>query len=85
MNKKKIAIKLDVDNFTALQKNKGWNESETANNIGVSPEQLWKLKKHKHNPGQEFIAGALAAFPEVSFDVLFIVPESLRERKSITG
>lgn len=83
MYKKKAVIELDIDNFIALQKNKGWNESETAINIGVSPEQLWKLKKHKHNPGQDFIAGALAAFPEVSFDVLFIVPNSLRERKSV--
>jgi len=83
MMKKKAVIELDTDNFTNLQKTKGWNESKTAVNIGVSPEQLWKVKKGKHNPGQDFIAGVLSAFPDVSFGYLFILPESLRERKII--
>lgn len=84
MIKKKAVIELDIDNFSILQRGKGWNESETAVNIGVSPEQLWKIKKGKHNPGQDFIAGVLSAFPDVSFDYLFILPESLRERKGIS-
>jgi len=83
MRKTKFIIQLDIDTFTSFQKKKGWNESETAENLNISPEQLWKLKKGKHNPGQDFIAGALIAFPEASFDDFFILPNSLRERKSI--
>ena len=81
MGKSRAIIKLDIDNFIVLQRSKSWNESETADNIGVSPEQLWKVKKGVHNPGQDFIAGVLTAFPENSFDDFFILPNSLRERK----
>lgn len=83
MHKAKSIIQLDIDTFLSFQKMKGWNESETAANLNVSPEQLWKIKKGKHNPGQDFIAGVLTAFPEASFDDFFIVPNSLRLRKRI--
>ncbi len=83
MRKKRSIILLDVTAFTSFQKCKGWNESETADKLNVSPEQLWKIKKGVHNPGQDFIAGALTAFPEASFDDFFILPNSLRERKGI--
>jgi transcriptional regulator with XRE-family HTH domain len=85
MNKKKFTIEFDIDNFTSFQKKKGWNESETAEKLNISPEQLWKIKKGKHNPGQDFIAGTLTAFPTASFDDFFILPNSLRERKIINA
>lgn len=81
MKKSKLLIELDIETFIAMQKAKGWNESETAANIGVSSEQLWKVKKQIHSPGQDFIVGTLTAFPEADFDELFILPNSLRERK----
>ncbi|WP_371374532.1 helix-turn-helix domain-containing protein [Sporomusa aerivorans] len=83
MHKNKPIIQLDIEAFLSYQKEKGWNESETAVNLNVSPEQLWKIKKGKHNPGQDFIAGVLSAFPESSFDDFFIVPNSLRARKKV--
>ena len=83
MNKKKFVIELDIERFASFQKNKGWNESETAFNLNISPEQLWKIKKGKHNPGQDFIAGTLTAFPDAGFDDLFILPYSLRARNII--
>lgn len=85
MIKKKFIIEFDVDRFIKCQREKGWNESETAERLNISPEQLWKIKKGKHNPGQDFIAGTLTAFPQASFDDFFILPNSLRERKIISA
>lgn len=74
-------VKLDLPSFLLLQKTRNWNDAETAKRLGISPEQLWKIKRGIHNPGVGFIAGLLSAFPTISFDDIFIIPNSLRARK----
>lgn len=82
MNKSKVKAKLNLSNFKKHQELKNWNDSETAIQMGVSPSRICRVKQGD-NPGEEFIVGALKAFPEASFDELFIIPGVMRERKTL--
>lgn len=75
-------IKLNRAEFEKHQAAKGWNDTELAKNMGINRSQVWRVKEGKNEPGRDFIAGALKAFPEASFDELFILPGVLRYRKN---
>lgn len=79
----KITIKLDVKTFEYYQKKHELKETECAEGMGISPSQLWKIKKGVHDPGRDFIAGALKVFREASFDELFFLPGVSRVRNKM--
>lgn len=82
MSKQNILLKRNV--FEEYQFKEGWSDSELAKKMGVNKTQVWRVKGGHNNPGRDFIAGALKAFPQASFDELFYLPGVLRERKDAT-
>lgn len=50
-----------------------------ANAIGVNPSNLSRVLANKQAPGAQFIAGTLVAFPELEFDDLFEVVDSVED------
>lgn len=75
-----MTIKLKLQEFEKHQKDHNLTETECAKLMEVSFSQLWKVKKGIHDPGEEFIAGALKVFTEATFDDLFFLPGVLRGR-----
>jgi transcriptional regulator with XRE-family HTH domain len=69
----KLAIKLKVEEFEKRQKIKGLTDTELAELMEVNRSQIWRVKRGENHPGENFIAGALKAFPEASFDDLFFL------------
>lgn len=82
---KTLTVKLNVKAFEEQQsKYKLIEESKCAKKMELSSSQLWKVKMGIHDPGKDFIAGALKAFPSTSFDELFFLPGVLRVRDDIS-
>lgn len=85
-----MIIKLNVKAFDNAAKSRGWTDVELAKEMGISTTQLWRVRlpeeDPRHNdPGKDFIAGALRAFPEKKFDELFFLARPLRDRNTKTG
>lgn len=78
----KLTIKLKKEIFEAFQQKYNLGETACAERMGISPSQLWKVKAQIHDPGKDFIAGALMVFPEASFDDLFFLPGVSRVRNT---
>lgn len=72
-------IKLNKQALEKRQKDAGLNDTELAKAMGVNRSQIWRVKENKNDPGEEFIAGALKAFPDATFDELFFLHEPLRD------
>lgn len=73
-------IKLRVDVLNQLQKEHNLTNTELAEKMGISRSRLWRAKLPETHPeycspGEDFITGALDAFPELSFDDLFFLDE----------
>ena len=69
-------IKLKVDTFKELTNE--LKDNELAKKMNISTTQLWRVRlpdeDPRHNdPGQDFVAGALKAFPEKRFEDLFFL------------
>lgn len=64
---------LNTIEFTNLQKRLGLSFTKLASKIGVSRSHLWRLIKNQCNPGEQFIAGFKAAFPDEDFDKFFLL------------
>lgn len=80
-------IKLKLAKFNEVVKKEKWSDGELAIKMGVSTTQIWRVRLPdddlRHNdPGGEFIAGALTAFPCLEFNDLFFLTNDLRERKN---
>jgi len=79
--RKELTVKLNIKAFEENQKKYNLNEEgKCAECMEISPSQLWKVKTGIHDPGKDFIAGALKAFPNTSFDELFFLPGVSRQR-----
>ncbi len=75
MRRKELTVKLDIKAFEENQKKYNLNEEgKCAEAMGISPSQLWKVKTGIHDPGKDFIAGALKAFSDTSFEEIFFLP-----------
>lgn len=72
-------IKLKREALEKRQAENNWNDTVLAEKIGVNRTQVWRVKEGRNEPGREFIAGVLRAFPDASFDEFFHVPGALRE------
>ena len=84
--RKDLTVKLNIEAFEKNQNKYNLNEEgKCAQCMGISPSQLWKVKVGIHDPGKDFIAGALKAFPNTSFDELFFLPGVSRERDEFPG
>lgn len=64
-----MKIKLKQANFFKLQG--FYSETEMAEKIGVSREQLWRIKKGRSPVGKNFISKFRKAFPNESVDDYF--------------
>lgn len=79
--RKDLTVKLNIKAFEENQNKYNLKEEgKCAERMEISPSQLWKVKVGIHDPGKDFIAGALKAFPNTSFDELFFLPGVSRER-----
>ncbi|HHW43805.1 hypothetical protein GFC01_12125 [Desulfofundulus thermobenzoicus] len=77
-------IKLNLKAFQNLTN--GLKDSDIAKRMGISTVQLWRVRlpdnDPRHNdPGVDFVAGLLAAFPGVKFEDVFFLDGPLRQRK----
>lgn len=54
-----------------LAKDAGWSGAALADAMGMSEATVSLVRSNKREIGQRFIAGALRAFPSLSFDDLF--------------
>lgn len=80
------SIKLKTDVFDLLTK--GLTDIELSRMMGISTTQLWRVRlpniDPRHNdPGTDFVAGALRAFPHNKFEDLFFLNEPFRGRKAV--
>ena len=59
-----------------LSRNNYKNLSELAHAMGISVSQVYRVRQGKRNINQQFIVGAVKAFPEYRFENLFyLAPE----------
>ena len=75
-------VKLNREALEKLQAKHNINDTELANKMGINRTQVWRVKVGKNDPGTDFVAGALRAFPGVKFDELFILPDVVQARKT---
>lgn len=80
------SIKLRLDVFNELTK--GFTDNELSKIMNISTTQLWRVRlpdtDPRHNdPGADFVAGALRAFPNKKFEDLFFLDEMLRVRNEM--
>lgn len=64
-----IGVRLEVLN--TLQSLYKLSNGAMALKIGVDKTMLWRIKTGRSNPGVEFIAKFLKAFPEMKFEDVF--------------
>ncbi|QAT40873.1 XRE family transcriptional regulator [Clostridium sp. JN-9] len=65
-------IKVNTRKFTELMKVNSLNKSDLAQKLNISRAQLWRVLNNKSNPGEQFIAGFKASFPNEEFDKFFL-------------
>lgn len=80
-----MTIKLKTEVFDELTKE--LTDTEISRLINISTTQLWRVRlpdnDPRHNdPGTDFVAGTLRAFPHKKFEDLFFLAVPLRARKS---
>ena len=73
-------VKINREAFERLQAQYDMNDTELAHKMGINRTQVWRVKAGKNDPGTDFVAGALRAFPGVKFDELFILPDVVQAR-----
>lgn len=66
-----IALKLDV--LENIKRECKLSEVALAAKINIDTSMLWRVKTGRNNPGHEFIAKVLYAFPELKFEDLFFL------------
>lgn len=71
-------IRLKRDALEKLQSEMQWNDTALAEHMGINRVQIWRVKEGHNEPGRDFIAGILKAFPNVSFEDIFFLPDRLR-------
>lgn len=69
-------IRLRTRQYEKFAKLKGWTTDEAAASaIGVNPATVSRVRRGLTAPGERFIAGVLAAIPEVDFGDLFEIDD----------
>lgn len=67
-------IRLRTKQFNKICNVKGWTtQAQRAAGVGVTEPTIGRVMTGKRAPGEQFIAGCLAAFPELEFSDLFEV------------
>lgn len=74
--KPRIILKREA--LERLQMRRRITDLTLASMAHLNPSQIWRVKQGKSNPGSEFIAGLLVAFPDKKFHDLFMVVDQLR-------
>ena len=68
-----MKVNIKVEKLEQLQRTANLSEIALAKKIGVNRTTIYRVKKGKSSPGEDFIAGILKAFPRVKFDELFFL------------
>lgn len=67
-------IRLKLRQYAKIADAKGWkNDAAAAAAIGCNAATVWRVRKGQAAPGEQFIAGLLAAATPFTFDDLFEV------------
>lgn len=73
------AIRLRTGQYRKYAALKGWTtNAQAAAAVGVTEPTIGRVLTGKRAPGEQFIAGLLAALPELDFSDLFEVVEDER-------
>lgn len=68
-------IKLRDRFFTEAQE-RGWgSDAAIADRIGAERTTVWRVRNGHASPGEQFIAGVLAAMPDMQFGDLFDIEQ----------
>lgn len=70
------AIKIKDGVLEEIQDKHKLNDSELASKIGIDYSMLWRIKTNRNNPGQQFVARILNAFPDLTFEEIFFLDGS---------
>lgn len=52
-------LRVNVEAFRQLMRERGWNERELASQMGLAHSYVNRVLSHKRQPGTKFVAGAL--------------------------
>jgi hypothetical protein len=74
----KPRISLKIEYLKQLQEERGISDAALASMASLNPSQIWRVKEGRCNPGPDFIAGLLNAFPDKNFDDLFFLAKPLQ-------
>lgn len=74
----KPRISLKIHDLQRLQKERNISDAALASMASLNPSQIWRVKEGRCNPGPDFIAGLLNAFPDKNFDDLFFLSKPLQ-------
>lgn len=66
-----MRLVLNKPNVEDYMLKNGWDEREFAKRIGVSHIQVYRVMRGQREPGNEFIAGVIAACHDANFEHLF--------------
>ncbi|MBE3588136.1 MAG: helix-turn-helix transcriptional regulator [Thermoanaerobacteraceae bacterium] len=79
----KIGVNLKV--LSEIQSRENLNDMAFAAKIGIDKTMLWRIKTGRNNPGHEFIAKFLIAYPNVKFEDIFFLKQPLHPCQKPTG
>lgn len=78
-------IGVDLKALSDIQTKENLNDMAFAANIGIDKTMLWRIKTGRNNPGHEFIAKFLTAYPNIKFEEIFFLIQPLRACDKPTG
>lgn len=79
----KIEVNLNV--LLEIQARGKLSDMAFAAKIGIDKTMLWRIKTRRNSPGCEFIAKFLTAYPNVKFEDIFFLKQSLQSCQGATG
>ena len=66
-------IEVNLNALSEIQTKENLNDMAFAVKIGIDKTMLWRIKTRRNNPGHEFIAKFLSAFPNIKFEDIFFL------------
>lgn len=76
-----MRLALRTNRLREEMRRRGWRQVDVAYHAGLTEDFVSKLLSGERRPGGRAIAGLLRAFPELSFDDLFVI----EDREAVTS
>lgn len=80
-----VKIEVDLKVLLEIQTEEKLSDMAFAAKIGIDKTMLWRIKTGRNNPGQEFIAKFLTAYPNMKFEDVFFLSQPLHQCQALTG